>query len=283
MMMFAARLLAFLLFVLAARRAQGVAAITKMDVVVRGGDPWIEGMDEGEFPTYRNGACTVRFPRDGNWATQNGYNTGGWDANQNSLCQSLSATTTAGGGMKYKLQRDGNFVAYCGYYLDYATHTGQRQEGDYFMAIDDSCILHIFRGTFDCDSVSIEEEIWTNVRRSPLRNGDRLGKGEMVRHDEDGEDATLVMQSSDGNLVLYAGDGAVLWAANQEWDGPPPSRFHDFYAKVTDSGYLKLVGIDYQYGEETVYFAKKLAGGGGGCFTVEYDGALSNDLVAVPC
>jgi len=42
---------------------------------------WIEEMDGGEFPTFRNG-CTVRFPRDGNWATQNGFYTGGWDANQ---------------------------------------------------------------------------------------------------------------------------------------------------------------------------------------------------------
>jgi len=252
--------------------------VSNMDVVMRGGDPAIIEMDEGEFPTYRNGACQIRFPRDGNWATQNGFNTGGWDANQNSQCQGSNHV----GRMVYWLQRDGNFVAYCSYYLDYSTHTNQGAIGDYFMAIDDSCILHIFKGTFDCDSVNVQEEIWTNVRQEPLANGDRLGKGEMVQF----ESGTLVMQSSDGNLVLYAsqsGDATVLWAANQEWDDPPPSIFHDYYAKVTDDGHLQLVGIDYQYGDETVYFTKDLTttSNAGGCFTVEYD-AVADDLVAIP-
>jgi len=189
--------------------------------------------------------------------------------------------------MKYKLQRDGNFVAYCGSVLDYTTYTGQGHLGDYFLAIDDSCILHLFEGTADCNSISVEQELWTNIRLEPLKNGDRLGKGEMVRFDGN----TLVLQSSDGNLVLYHGQGSddvVLWAANQEWDGPPASNFQDYYSKVTQDGYLQLVGKDFQYGQETVYFHKKLNALNGnsdvfdGCFTVEYD-VVEDDLEARPC
>lgn len=57
------------------------------DVVMRGGDI-IDEMDDGEFPVYRGGKCIIRFSRDGNLATQNGFLTGGWDANQNSFCGS---------------------------------------------------------------------------------------------------------------------------------------------------------------------------------------------------
>lgn len=252
--------------------------LPNLAVVMRSGD-LVNEMDEGDFPTYHDGRCTVRFPRNGNWATQNGFNTGGWDANQNSQCDGSDVWS-----MTYKLQRNGNFVAYCGYNLDYSTHTGRWTDpsGDgYFLAIDDDCILHLYKGTFGCDSVNVQEEIWTNIRLEPLKNGDRLGKGEIVRH----EGTSLVMQSSDGNLVLYNGEGTgdVLWAANKEWASPPGPKLQDFYARVTNRGRLLLVGIDYQYGDETEYFKKKLKNfNGASCFTVEYD-AKEDDLVAVPC
>lgn len=253
--------------------------VSKIDVVMRAGDPAKVEADEGEFPTYRNEACTIRFPRDGNWATQNGFYTGGWDANQNSLCMDYDSNKV----MSYKLQRDGNFVARCGNQVDYATHTNQGENGDYFLAIDDSCILHIFKGTFECNSLNIEEEIWSNIRLEPLKNGDRLGKGEMVRFD----DSTLIMQSSDGNLVLYAGhasDDTVLWAANQEWSGPPTGEFRDYYAKITNDGHLQLLGVYLDGGPDSIYFEKDLRGSSAsdGCFTVGYD-AVADDLVAVPC
>jgi hypothetical protein len=246
-----------------------------VEVVMRSGDR-VNEMDEGDFPTYHGGRCTVRFSRDGNLATQNGFLTGGWDANQNSQC------AYGANAMTYALQRDGNFVAYCGYYLDYSTHTGQGQgAGDYFLAIDTDCILHLYKGTLDCNYVNVQEEIWTNIRLEPLQNGDRLRKGEIVRQ----EGTSLIMQSSDGNLVLYNGEsiGEVLWAANEEWVSPPGSNIRDFYARVTKNGRLLLVGIDYQYGDESVYFSKKLKNfNGANCFTVEYD-ANEDDLVAVPC
>jgi len=96
-----------------------------------------------------------------------------------------------------------------------------------------------------------------------------------------------IFQSNDGNLVLYdKSPGSytdnVLWAANMEWDGPPGPAFHENYAKVTQNGFLQLVGIDYQHGDETVYFSKKLHSGGATCFTVEFD-SIKNDMVAVPC
>jgi hypothetical protein len=85
------------------------------------------------------------------------------------------------------------------------------------------------------------------------------------------------------NLVLYDDQGGVLWAANEEWASPPGSNIRDFYARVTKNGRLLLLGIDYQYGDETVYFSKKLKNfNGADCFTVEYD-AKKDDLVAVPC
>jgi hypothetical protein len=248
--------------------------IPNMDVVMRGGDS-IEEMHENEFPKYRNGTCTIRFSKDGNFATKNGFFTRGWDANQNSACQVANATK-----MTYKLQRDGNFVAYCGYNLDYSTRTHQGRTGNFFMGIDDSCILHIYEGTIDCDAINVLEEVWVNIRNEPLHDGDRLGKGEMVRHDG----TTLVLQSSDGNLVLYGSSlyDNALWGANQEWDAPPASNLKDFYAKITDSGWLKLVGIDLQTGADTVYFRKNLHSNGASCFTVEYD-SVEDDLVAVPC
>jgi len=182
--------------------------------------------------------------------------------------------------MVYKLQRDGNFVARCGSNVDYSTHTGQGFAGDYFLGIDDSCILHLYKGSLDCNSLNIEEELWTNIRKEPLQQGSVLRKGEMVRHDV----TTLVMQSSDGNLVLYGASlyDDALWGANQEWNAPPTSNLTDYYARITNHGWLLLVGIDRQYGKEHVYFRKNLQSNGASCFTVEYDAELDN-LVAVSC
>ena len=249
--------------------------IPNMDVVMRGGDI-VEEMDEADFPTYRNGTCTIRFSRDGNWATQNGFYTGGWDANQKSACQ--------GDGnwkMKYHLQRDGNFVARCGYNVDYSTRTNQGQgAGDYFLGIDDACILHLYKGSLDCDSIDIEKEIWTNIQLEPLQRGSRLGQGEQVRH----AGTTMVMQSSDGNLVVYGPSvhDPALWAANDYWAAPPPSNLDEYYARITPNGWLLLVGIDLWDGSETVYYRKNLHTSEATCFTVEYD-ATQDDLVAVSC
>lgn len=168
--------------------------------------------------------------------------------------------------------------------MDYSTHTGQGYEGDFFLAIGDDCILHLYKGTVDCDSVSVEEELWTNVHLEPLKNGDRLGKGEYVNDNAAG--TKLVMQSSDGNLVLYgSGDfetDNVLWAANEEWDGPPSPDFHEHYARVAHNGDLVLVGKDYQDGSEAIYFTKSLNVGGAACFTVQFNETIM-DLVAVSC
>jgi len=268
--------------------------LPNMDVVLRSGET-VHEMDEHEFPTFRNGKCTIRYPRDGNWATQNGFNVGGWDANGKSLCESSygpSAPT-----MSYTLQPNGNFVAYCGYQLDYATHSsaGGPIDGKYFMAIDDDCVLHTYRGTFDCNSVSIEREIWSNVKREPLQRGDLLRQGQYVR-DADAK-TSLLMQSADGNLVLYqdfshgSPEGDVLWAANEEWgEGVMESnrrRFNEFYARIALNGHLTLVGIDFDgTPRETVYFDKDLHSGGADCFSVEYDSNANGgagDLVAVSC
>jgi hypothetical protein len=248
--------------------------IPNMDVVMRGGDI-VEEMDWADFPTFRNGTCTVRFPRDGNWATQNGFFTGGWDANQKSACQGDGPSK-----VKYHLQRDGNFVARCGYNVDYATRTGQGRPGDYFLGIDDACILHLYKGWLACDSIDIQEEIWTNIRLKPLQRGDRLGQGEQVRH----AGTTMVMQSSDGNLVLYGPSvhDRALWAANENWAAPPPSNLDEYYARVTPNGWLLLVGQDLWDGSETVYYRKNLHTDGATCFTVEYD-ATRDDIVAVSC
>lgn len=128
--------------------------------------------------------------------------------------------------------------------------------------------------------MNLGQELWTNIREEPLRNGERLGKGEQIRYNG----TTLVLQSVDGNLVLYDGiasDDTVLWAAN----AIPESNFHDFYAKVTDDGYLQLVGIDHQYGNEEVYFHENLFGVNAWtnleCFTAEYDG--EGGMMGVPC
>lgn len=103
----------------------------------------------------------------------------------------------------------------------------------------------------------------------------------MVRF-QDG--TVMVIQSSDGNLVVYGQNvyDTALWGANQEWDAPPASNFRDRFARITNNGWLILVGRDLDSGEELVYFRKNLHSNGATCFTVEYD-ANVDDLVAVPC
>jgi hypothetical protein len=202
------------LLVSAVRISGAYGQYLNMDIVLRSGET-VDEMDEGDFPTFRNGKCTIRYPRDGNWATQNGFNVGGWDSNGKSLCQSSHGPGAP--TLSYTLKPNGNFVAHCGYQLDYATHSGGGPiDGKYFMAIDDDCILHTYRGTFDCDSISIEKGIWSNVKHEPLQRGDLLRQGQFVRDEVAG--TSLLMQSVDGNLVLYQDnasgpEGNVLWAA----------------------------------------------------------------------
>lgn len=267
--------------------------LLNMDVVLRSGET-VKAMDQKDFPVYRNGKCTVRYPRDGNWATQNGFNVGGWDANGKSQCQGDGPAAT----LTYALYPGGNFVAYCGYYLDYSTHSGGGGgpiDGKYFMAIDDDCILHIYRGTFDCNSVSIEKEIWSNVLYAPLQRGDRLRQGQYVRDEQAG--TSLLMQSRDGNLILYRDSrpgrpaGEVLWAANREWGNISTRKFNEYYARISFTGHLTLVGIDFTPGpgesREQIYFDKDLHWDGASpCFTVEFDEMANKgagDLVAVSC
>lgn len=273
-------------------QVQASSSFPNVDVVMRGGET-IQAMDEADFPKYRNGKCTVRFPRDGNWATQNGFNTGGWDANGNSICPTL--TRPGPKTMNYTLQANGNFVAYCGYYLDYATHTydDESEDSHYFMAIDDDCILHIYKGVMDCHSVSIEKEIWTNVKFEPLQAGDVLRQGQYVRDKEAG--TSLVLQSADGNLVLYQDgpsgpEGSVLWASNMEWGDGPGQIYEEYYVRIAHNGHLTLVGIDFDANGDTpreqVYFDKDLYSGGAACFTVEFveiPSGGNGNLVAVPC
>lgn len=214
----------------------------------------------------------VRFPRTGNLATQNGFNTpNGWDANTNSVCRNSSHDII------YKLQSDGNLVAQCGDTVDYATHTSQGQTGgDYVLMIDEECILHLYEGKFGCDGVELENELWTNIRKEALGPGDRLGKGEYVAW----RGRRLILQPGDGNLVLYGPSNEVLWAADNEWDSPPTAR--DYFAHVQPDGHLVLVGVDLETGDETPYFDKDLDSGGKDCFVVEYLPTLQ-DLKAVQC
>ena len=68
--------------------------------------------------------------------------------------------------MTYTLHGDSNFVAYCGYNLDYSTHTGEGFEGDSH-DIDEDCILHIYKGKHN---VAIEEELWAIATNSDKVN-----------------------------------------------------------------------------------------------------------------
>ena len=105
--------------------------------------------------------------------------------------------------------------------------------------------------------------------------------------------------TSDGRLYIWKemshGTSYPLYDSSEEWgaNGGPSEAYHDFYAKVTTTGELLLVGIEYlPPGDlrEEVYFTKDLqwTGGAGDCFylglkpkTDEYLSPI--DLVAVPC
>ena len=114
-------------------RSYGFNHLPNIEVVMRAG----ETIYGGEIRTYRNGYCKVRFPENGNFAsdlavydsTSLAYKP--WLGNQNSFC--LGSTTET---MSYTLQADGNFIAYCGSQLNYTTHMRQDEVGDYFMAIE---------------------------------------------------------------------------------------------------------------------------------------------------
>jgi hypothetical protein len=107
----------------------------------------------------------------------------------------------------------------------------------------------------------------------------------------------MMLDPRDGNLeVRYEmshGTYDVVWQSSDEWDAPPGPEMHDYYAKITKQGFLKLVGIDYSGPSlaESVYFSKDLGANGASCFTLGWElkppanGFVGDpiDLIAVPC
>jgi hypothetical protein len=114
----------------------------EMQLVLRGGESVRATNNPRE---YFGGWCEIGFPENGALYAEIPGSEGLWHVdfapNPNSLC--VNSTET----VRYKLNRDGNFVIKCGF-LDYITHSHQGQTIDTFMTIDDRCRLYIFRRNF---------------------------------------------------------------------------------------------------------------------------------------
>lgn len=158
------------------------------------------------------------------------------------------------------------------------------------MVMDNECHLHIMEGTLDCDTLDIQDVIWSSELFEPLGPLDRLYKGVYLY--QDGYE--LEVDPYYGILeVKLPADGGGYWTVwrSDDYSTEPPANHHDFYAKVTQGGHLILVAIDYTSGPrltETVYFDKDLHTNED-CFTLgikqiqDGHGVGSRDLVAVPC
>jgi hypothetical protein len=259
---------------------------SELAVVLRGGDSVNGANDETRF--YHGDWCDIDFPANG--ALQAGIwgSEGLWHVdfqpNPDSLCSPP---------VRYKLQNNGNFYIKCtDNTIDYVTHSNQGGTGDYFMAIDNGCELHIFQGTFTCDATDIQREVWSSHKHGSWGINDKLFKGQVYQGMSPYD---IVLSPSDGNLEVRSagshGTYEIVWSAADEWKAPPGPTLHDFYAKLTPRGRLILVGIDYPSMKETEYFAKDLNSGGADCYTLgfevvgedPYGVADPVDLIAVPC
>ena len=137
--------------------------------------------------------------------------------------------------------------------LIFSTHTN-RHVGDesFFLGIDDECILGIYLGTPD----NISDKIWTNIHTGPLKPGDRLGRGVLYRDTK--QNAFMILQPADGNLVVYDGSDfsdssrMPLWASNTAGDAS-----FDFHLDVRPNGMLKLIEDGPP---KRVYYTKDLLG-----------------------
>jgi len=265
-----------------------------LSVVLRGeAEASVNGTnDETRF--YFDDWCYVGFPPSGAikssifgssglWTTA--FRPNGYD-NPDSLC------TTP---VHYELQNDGNFIIKCSdNTIDYITHSHQGKTGNFFMAIDKSCELHIFEGTITCNEIDIIGEIWSSNKYGSWGINDRLYKGQIYHGLLNYE---IVLSPDDGNLeVRYPmshGTWEVVWSSDDEWEAPPGEYLHDFYAKLTKGGRLILVGIDYtpEGMKEEVYFSKDLDSDGADCYTLGFEIVAPGpygvadliDLIAVPC
>lgn len=254
-----------------------------LEVVLRGND----SVKSGVTRTYHDGYCEIHFPTSGSLWSQIVGSEGLWHIdfapNTNSFC----SDNTDPDQVRYKLQRDGNFFVRCRGSLDYMTHSHQGEVGDYVMAIDHGCMLHIFEGIMDCNRFDIQREIWSSDRYEPLGPGDRLYKGQVLHRP-----SYMMLEPDTGNFELRQelshGTYEVIYSADWEWDAPPGPELHDYYAKITDDGYLELVGIEYGSTlKEKVYFSKDLHSNGASCFTLGYEPSEEYlgpvDLKAIPC
>jgi hypothetical protein len=142
---------------------------SSLSVVLRGNDSVNGVHDEKRF--YFDTWCDIDFPPNSSLQSRIFGSEGLWNTdfqpNPNTLCDLPVC---------YKLQGDGNFIIKCSANntIEYITHSNQGHTGNFFMAIDSFCQLHIFEGTFECNEVDIDKEIWSSDKYAPWEIEDAL-------------------------------------------------------------------------------------------------------------
>jgi hypothetical protein len=241
--------------------------------VVLRGDGSVLGSSTAKL--YHGQYCDIAFPANGalhaGTSGTKGLSHVDFEPNPSTACGNSTP-------VRYKLEKDGNFFFRCANLTtDYNTHSNQGGIGSYFMAIDDHCELHIFKGTFGCDATDIQQEVWSSHKFGSWGIDERLYKGQVYEglspyHIVMAPSGVLEVRTKDANGV-----STVVWKSNVN----PGSNDNDFYAKLTAGGRLILVGIDYPGMVEKEYYAKALSGAST-CYTLGYK-TSPFDLIAVKC
>ena len=247
--------------------ALDVAAKSSVETVLSHG----RKVPGGTVMLFHDEKCRVAFQGDGNLSVNKRFGLPPY--NPIGPFPTMWDTGVVGdGNYEYAMMRGGNFRIIrkdngTEEKVVFSTHSNSGGSGPFYLGIDEECILGIY------DSGS--DKIWTNIRNEALKPGDRLNRGEMYRDTR--LNAFLILQPSDGNLIVYDGQDFTdssrtpLWSSNTAGDASD-----DYHLDIRRDGTLKLFEKP-----KRVYYSRDLQANGAECFNVILD-ACTYEPIAVP-
>ena len=239
----------------------------EVEIVMRDGDV----IPSDTAVSFHNGKCSIRLQPDGNFNVYTGsyfmWHTG-WALPQHIGDYVLALRPS--GRLIIKQGVPGNTG-------DVTWDSNSAGEvGDYFLGIDSSCILHIFKGHNPEDAGDI---VWSNIL-TRLSSGDRLERSEIFYDEESNH--SMLLQHPDGNLVIYQGfPGEIDYGKPPKWAATANgSNTDDFFLKVSNGKKMKLVDEGEGNLYRTVYYVKKFDDIG--CFDIFLDAISGEPYGIVP-